>query len=316
MGPTRALVTLRRPDGTLVYVNEQRLAADFLRNLLELPSESIKYDVSDRTECVSEALRLQHAIGSVLRRPFHCLGTALAAARQIQRNSNAAKHEWGELVDSPDKANNSDDTTNGGNTTDDPDFGGDPGEQADSNKGGGGSDKSSGDLNKGSGDSGKGGERNESNDSFSSGGSDKSGGDLNKSSDSFSSGGSDKSGGPFSSGGSNKGGDDLSQGAGYSDKGGDGNKSSDSFSSGGSDKSGDLHKGEAPNKGGYSNSNLNSDVDNIVKGELERMELQVKRFQTEITSDLARLGDQLEEGRANFSKGIKDICDIFPRVSS
>ena len=93
MGATRSLVTLRRPDGTMIYVNEHRLAADLLRNALELPSEIIKYDVADRTECVSEALQLQHAIGSVMRRPFHCLGTALAAARQIQRNSNAAKHE-------------------------------------------------------------------------------------------------------------------------------------------------------------------------------------------------------------------------------
>ena len=39
-------------------------------------------------------MQLQKSIGSILGRPFHSLGTALLAARQIQIASNSAKHVW------------------------------------------------------------------------------------------------------------------------------------------------------------------------------------------------------------------------------
>ena len=39
-------------------------------------------------------MQLQESIGNILGRPFHSLGTALLAARQIQIASNSAKHVW------------------------------------------------------------------------------------------------------------------------------------------------------------------------------------------------------------------------------
>ena len=92
MGHTRALVTIRTVGGSMVYINNQ-LASEFLQ-LLSGDGQTIDNDIQRRADTVTTSMQLQKTIGNILGRLFHSLGTALLAARQVQKASNSAKLVW------------------------------------------------------------------------------------------------------------------------------------------------------------------------------------------------------------------------------
>ena len=51
-------------------------------------------DIQRRADSVATSVQLQKSIGNILGGQFHSLGTALLTARQVQKASNSAKHEW------------------------------------------------------------------------------------------------------------------------------------------------------------------------------------------------------------------------------
>ena len=93
MGHSRALVTIRTVGGSMVYINNNQLASEFLQ-LLSGDGQTIDNDIQRRADTVTTSLQLQKSIGNILGRPFHSFGTALFAARQVQKASNSDKHVW------------------------------------------------------------------------------------------------------------------------------------------------------------------------------------------------------------------------------
>ena len=55
---------------------------------------AIDHDIPRRADAVTTSMQLQTSIGNILGRPFHSLGTALLATRQVQKASNSAKYVW------------------------------------------------------------------------------------------------------------------------------------------------------------------------------------------------------------------------------
>ncbi len=95
MGGLRAVVTIKRPDGSVVYINDRATALEFLRDMgASCDMSEHSRSVADRVEPVSKALQVQHALSQILGRPFHSLGTALVAARALHRERNDATHRW------------------------------------------------------------------------------------------------------------------------------------------------------------------------------------------------------------------------------
>ena len=92
MGHTRAVVTIRTVGGSMVYININQLASEFLQ--LSGDGRTIDNDIQRRADTVTTSMQLQKSIGNILGRLFHSLGTALFAARQGQKASNEAKHVW------------------------------------------------------------------------------------------------------------------------------------------------------------------------------------------------------------------------------
>ena len=93
IGHTRALVTLRTVGESMVYINNNQLASEFLQ-LLSGDGQTIDNDIQRRAGTVTTSLQLQKSIGNILGRPFHSLRSALLAASQVQKASNSAKHVW------------------------------------------------------------------------------------------------------------------------------------------------------------------------------------------------------------------------------
>ena len=93
MGHTRALVTVRTVRGSMMYINNNQLASEFLQ-LLSGDGQTIDNDIQRRADTVTTSMQIHKSIGNILGRPFHLLGTALLAARQIQKAGNSAKHVW------------------------------------------------------------------------------------------------------------------------------------------------------------------------------------------------------------------------------
>ena len=79
--------------GSMVYINNNQLASKFVQ-LLSGDGQTIDTDNQRPADTVMTSMQSQKSIGNVLGRPFHSLGTALLAARQIQEASNSAKHVW------------------------------------------------------------------------------------------------------------------------------------------------------------------------------------------------------------------------------
>ena len=93
MGHTRALVTIRTVGGSTLYINNNQLASEF-QQLLSGDGQTIDNDIQRCADTVTTSMQLQKSIGNILGRPFHSLGTASLAARQVQKASNSAKHVW------------------------------------------------------------------------------------------------------------------------------------------------------------------------------------------------------------------------------
>ena len=93
VGHTRALVTIRTVGGSMVYINNNQLASEFLQ-LLSGDGQTIDNDIQRRADTVTTS----YAVTKIHRQhpwtPFHSLGTALLAARQVRKASNSAKHVW------------------------------------------------------------------------------------------------------------------------------------------------------------------------------------------------------------------------------
>ena len=77
----------------MVYINNNQLVSDVLR-LLSGDGQTIDKVIQRRADTVTTSVQLQKFIGNILGRPFLSLGTALLAARQVQKASNSAKHAW------------------------------------------------------------------------------------------------------------------------------------------------------------------------------------------------------------------------------
>ena len=65
MGHTRALVTIRTVGGSMVYINNDQLASEFLQ-LLSGDGQTIDNDILRRAETVTTSMQLQKYIGNIL----------------------------------------------------------------------------------------------------------------------------------------------------------------------------------------------------------------------------------------------------------
>ena len=117
MGAARALATLRRTDGTMVYFNDKAATFFFIQELLKVTScppvgdLEAEQELVDRFVPVSAAIQAQHDLRTITGQPAHNLGTAAhrayqagflsraeaSALRGLRRKANAAKHEWASL---------------------------------------------------------------------------------------------------------------------------------------------------------------------------------------------------------------------------
>ena len=65
MGHTRALVTIRTVRGSMVYINNNQLASDFLQ-LLSCDGQTVDNDIQRRADKVTTSMQLQKSIGNIL----------------------------------------------------------------------------------------------------------------------------------------------------------------------------------------------------------------------------------------------------------
>eukprot|EP00445_Apocalathium_hangoei_P003826 CAMPEP_0203856582 /NCGR_PEP_ID=MMETSP0359-20131031/10255_1 /ASSEMBLY_ACC=CAM_ASM_000338 /TAXON_ID=268821 /ORGANISM="Scrippsiella Hangoei, Strain SHTV-5" /LENGTH=268 /DNA_ID=CAMNT_0050773207 /DNA_START=77 /DNA_END=880 /DNA_ORIENTATION=+ len=112
MGGSRALVTCRRADGTMFYVNDKEIAMHLVA-LIAAPRPPVDdvavfvpAAVASRTEVVETALEAQRLICDLTGQTHHNLGVAALhardrlppdlskAARRLRRLANDAKHDW------------------------------------------------------------------------------------------------------------------------------------------------------------------------------------------------------------------------------
>ena len=75
MGRTRASVTIRTVCGSMVYINNNQLASEFLQWLTG-------EDIQRRADTVTTSRQFQKSIRNILGRSFHSLGTALLAVQK------------------------------------------------------------------------------------------------------------------------------------------------------------------------------------------------------------------------------------------
>ena len=123
MGASRALATLRRTDGTMVYFNDKASTLFLVQELLKVtscpPGEAeAERELVDRLVPVCASIQAQQDLRYITGQPAHNLGTAAlhalqkgsisraeaSALRGLRRKANAAKHEWastGSGVDDP-----------------------------------------------------------------------------------------------------------------------------------------------------------------------------------------------------------------------
>ena len=75
-----------------ININNNHLAFEFLQ-LLSGDGQTIDNDIQRRADTVTTPMQLQKSIDNILGRPFHSVGTALLAARHIQKASNSAMED-------------------------------------------------------------------------------------------------------------------------------------------------------------------------------------------------------------------------------
>lgn len=113
MGATRAVVTVRLPSGTMVYVNEASVAKGFLTKVIDssqvesgCEAISVPSQVAARASTVSTALDVHQQLNNLVGQPCHGLGDAYKKSRhllpkklskeirQLKRDRDIATHVW------------------------------------------------------------------------------------------------------------------------------------------------------------------------------------------------------------------------------
>ena len=84
------MVTIKRPNGTMVWINHVDFASDFIGMLAVCASSlndgtvvKVPCEVADRTAVVGNALEAQRLLGVVTNQQHHNHGTAVKAANEL-----------------------------------------------------------------------------------------------------------------------------------------------------------------------------------------------------------------------------------------
>ena len=108
MGGSRALVTLRLPNGVVAYINAVEVAKDFILQVApgSVPGDVAAEELEQRAITAASAVLAHAAVNVVSGHAEHCLGMGtwraqhalsgaeLRALRSIRRKANLAKHNW------------------------------------------------------------------------------------------------------------------------------------------------------------------------------------------------------------------------------